>query len=153
MDTIYSLEKSSLCHITRAAKQTWTFSPLRLYSKAHAQNLCKPHYSRLLTELAVCVCVAGWLARHNPYQGRENETRFEMQIAHCVPAQSRKSTVNVSCHFTKTIQICPNVEFFFFIDISGCSSLESQETVTIKWQNVRELKRHALKFNISMVAK
>lgn len=40
---------------------------------------------------------------------------------------------------------------FFFIDISISSSLESQETVTIKWQNVRELKRHALKFNMLQV--
>lgn len=55
MDTIYSLEKSSPCHITQAAKQTWTFSPSpRLYSKAQRHHLRKPHYSHLLTERAAC---------------------------------------------------------------------------------------------------
>lgn len=72
-----------------------------------------------------------------------------MQIAHCVPAYGRNSTVDVPCKhmipFHKDNMFMPKC--FFFIEMMRSGLLEvSWDIGTIKWQNVRKLKKTSIEF-------
>ena len=121
MDPIYSPEKSYVCHITCAAKQTWACSPpLRLNSKAHAQrlHLCKPHYLHLLQNVQL-VMLWGWGAPHW-YRPRWLKwgCLWNANVSLCVGSEQKIQSClmqNTWFHFTKKIQICQNVIMLFLM--------------------------------------
>lgn len=92
----------------------------------HRLHLHKPHYSHLLAKTCSLRCSedrsalewGGWLTRCNTDQGGENEAGFEMQI-HSLCAGWEQNIQqcfmqNTRSHFTKTIQICQNVFFYYW---------------------------------------
>lgn len=97
MDIIYSPSKALCAVSVKLQSKPGHFLPL-----THTDIPYVSHITRTFSQNVQPVMLRAWSGggvglSHNPDQGAENEAAFEMQIAHCVPAQSTKSTVDVSC--------------------------------------------------------
>lgn len=98
MDTIYSIEKKlSLCHVVELQSEPGHVLPFSDHTEKHTHRdfTYVSHITHTFQQKRAArdaQRMGGWLTRRNTDQGDENEAGFEMQIAHCVPAQSRKSS-------------------------------------------------------------